>query len=410
MNLNWCINKLFTWCETRPNIRSLIAGQQKISPDVIDSILRKLGSTDVEKDDGETLLQWIHAIEPNSLSFNALCIFSYSLTTTSQPLSWEIYLACLVKFPRDLTRETFCVDVVNDHIFPLLEEMQLSSGRMLNDMSSIHVNIGTRTTWKALNVLFKKLSPQVSVDYKCIADLIRDVDGHNRSFFHHPTFWECSIYGCRRFQWLLQSVSVLSSPALNCAFSAVMQTTTWENIGPSYTSYVLNLPFQRVDDTLQHVDPPRVCITVTSEHIAGILTVMSNDLHSFPVDAWKCLRKLLQHTSCGDLRQLRGETLPNNLSNQLELVLYRACRECYVVPRQVPETLVDLLHKFETTVYVLYLLGMNTSMPRLLLDTQIISFIRNYSRRRYIPMTLTSDAHVYAYDGNSLLMFCTIID
>lgn len=118
MNSSLWIYKLYTCFETRQNIQSLIAGQQKISPDVIDSILRTFGSTDIEKEDGETLLQWIHAIEPNSLSFNALCIFSYYLTSTSQPLSWEIYLACLVKFPREITRETFCVDVVNDHIFP----------------------------------------------------------------------------------------------------------------------------------------------------------------------------------------------------------------------------------------------------------------------------------------------------
>ena len=405
MNSSLWIYKLYTCFETRQNIRSLIAGQQKISPDVIDSILRTFGSTDIEKEDGETLLQWIHAIEPNSLSFNALCIFSYYLTSTSQPLSWEIYLACLVKFPREITRETFCVDVVNDHIFPLLEEMPQgsSSGRMLNHMSSIHVNVGTKTSWKALNVLFERLSPQVSVDYECIAALIRDVDDHNRYFFHHPTFWECSIYGSRRFQWLLKSVSVLSSPALNCAFSAVMQTTTWKDIGSSYMSYVLNLPFQHVDrfaDTL-----PRVYITVTSEHIAGILTVLSNDLHSFPVETWKCLRKLLQHTSDDNLRQLRGEIITNNLCNQLEQVLYRACRACHVVPRPVPATFVDLLHEFETVVYVLFILRTNTSMPRLLLDARIGKFIRNYSRRQYIPLTLICDDHVYAYEGNSLIMF-----
>jgi hypothetical protein len=418
------ICKLYTCFETRQNIGSLIAGQQKISPNVIDSILKTVGSTDIEKEDGETLLQWIHAIEPNSLSFNALCIFSYYLTSTSQPLSWEIYLACLVKFPREITRERFCVDVVNDHIFPLLEEMPQgsSSGRMLNHMSSIHVNVGTKTSWKALNVLFERLSPQVSVDYDA---LIRDVDDNNRSFFHHPTFWECSIYGSRRFQWLFKSVLVLSSPALNCAFSAVMQTTTWKDIGSSYMSYVLNLPFQHIDrfaDTIprlyitelnlpfQHVDGfadtlPRVYITVTSEHIAGILTVLSNDLHSFPVEAWKCLRKLLQHTSDDNLRQLRGEIITSNLLNQLEQVLYRACHACHVVPRPVPETFVDLLHEFETVVYVLFILRKNTSMPRLLLDARIGEFIRNYSRRQYIPLTLKCDDHVYAYEGNSLIMF-----
>ena len=407
--VDWWTNKFYNCFQAHKNIREQIDCQNRVSGDIIDSTLRRLRTADVvEEEDGGILLDSIDVMESNSLSWDALCIFSHSLTSTSQPILWEVYLACLVKFPRDLKRQTLCVDVVNDHLFPLLEDVPQSSvsWRMLNDMSSIHVKVDTRSSWKALHTLLKLLSPLLPVDSECIDALIRDVDNHKETFYRHPEFWECTIYGPQRFQWLLQSLSLFSQPELNCAFSSVMQTTTWRDIGSLHVSQIEKLPFQELGSAADTL--PRICIKVTSEHIAGILGAITKDIFSFPVGAWKCLRVLLKHTSDDYINQIRGEVHADNhrtLIGELEVVCYRACHACQVVPQPVPLAFVDLLYGYETAVTLLYILGQYTSDSRLYFDARMKKFISEYSRRKYIPISRIRNDHCYAYEGNYLTVF-----